>query len=122
MKVKITLHNKDGEPVELLVEGKYEVCSRCNGHGTHTNPSIDGNGLSEDCLSDPDFMEGYMSGSYDVTCTECQGVRVVPVPDYKTLTYAQKRLLIYQRRYEEDEAESRRYAEAERRFCSGERW
>ena len=65
----------------VSLPGKMEVCGRCSGTGSHTNPSIDGNGLSDDCLSDPDFMEDYMGGSYDVTCEECDGRNVIAVAD-----------------------------------------
>lgn len=63
----------------LDVEAHYEVCPTCEGHGKHVNPSIDSNGLTaEDFEEDPDFREEYMSGSYDVTCYQCGGKRVVP--------------------------------------------
>lgn len=56
---------------------KYQVCPRCEGEGTHTNPAIDGNGLSQECVDDPDFMEAYLGGFYDVPCELCKGQRVV---------------------------------------------
>ena len=65
----------------VSLPGIMEVCGRCSGTGSHTNPSIDGNGLSDECLGDPDFMEDYMGGSYDVTCEECDGRNVVAVED-----------------------------------------
>lgn len=61
---------------------KFEVCPTCRGRGTHVNPSIDDNGLSaEDFREDPDFEESYFRGDYNVTCYECGGANVVPVPD-----------------------------------------
>jgi len=61
---------------------KYVVCPRCKGNGSHTNPSIDGNGLSDEYLADIDFMEDYMAGNYDVTCHRCNGLRVVKEVDW----------------------------------------
>jgi hypothetical protein len=71
------------ETVEL--PGKYEVCGRCQGKGTHTNPSIDGHGISQEEWFGPDWddesREDYLSGAYDVSCHECDGRRVVLVLD-----------------------------------------
>ena len=49
------------------------------------NPAIDGAGITasemDDILhDDPDFLEDYVSGVYDVTCRACRGQRVV-TPD-----------------------------------------
>ena len=49
-------------------------CSVCNGTGSHVNPSIDANGLSSIDQEDPDFMDNYRSGVYDVVCNNCGGV------------------------------------------------
>lgn len=57
---------------------KYEVCDLCSGKGTHVNPSIDAGGF--DPHEDDEYEERYFSGSYDVSCSECKGRRVVPVP------------------------------------------
>ena len=57
----------------------WDVCPTCDGKGTHVNPSIDAGGLSHDHFDeDPDFMDDYMGGVYDVACYECGGRRVVP--------------------------------------------
>lgn len=58
---------------------EYEVCERCQGHGKHTNPSIDGNGLTSSELVDlgEEFLEDYLRGIYDVRCEKCNGQRVV---------------------------------------------
>lgn len=64
---------------EHAVPFKWAVCETCQGKGKHVNPSIDCDGISgEDFAEDPDFAESYMSGVYDVTCSECDGKRVVP--------------------------------------------
>jgi hypothetical protein len=58
-----------------------ELCPTCGGHGKHVNPSIDAHGISADEFADdPDFEEAYRSGAYDVTCSECGGESVIPIP------------------------------------------
>lgn len=67
---------------DIIIPARWEVCPRCDGEGSHVNPSIDGHGLSsDDFAEDPDFAEAYFSGAYDVPCEECRGRRVVLVPD-----------------------------------------
>jgi len=74
--------NDDCDEVLCEFPMKYEVCPTCNGHGKHTNPSIDSHGLSaEDFAEDPDFREDYFSGVYDVACYECGGRTTVAVVD-----------------------------------------
>lgn len=64
------------------VPAVYQVCSTCEGKGTHVNPSVDCNGLTaEDFAEDPDFAEDYFRGVHDVTCYGCDGARVEPVLD-----------------------------------------
>ena len=85
LKVEVyTDQNEDDadETVEIELPAKYEVCPRCNGTGTHVNPAVDGNGLTqEDLDEDPDFKENYFAGAYDITCEECKGARLILVPD-----------------------------------------
>jgi len=50
------------------------TCPICKGKGTTVNPNIDANGLSaEDFHDDPDFMDDYMGGTFDVSCGACEG-------------------------------------------------
>lgn len=50
------------------------ICPVCEGEGKHVNPNIDANGLSDDDFhDDPDFVEDYLSGVYDVGCNKCGG-------------------------------------------------
>ena len=58
--------------------GEWIVCVVCEGEGTTVNPDIDSCGLTRDDFEyDPDFMEDYMSGAYDITCRACGGRRVI---------------------------------------------
>jgi hypothetical protein len=76
-KITFEMYDDEGASTEVELPAKFEVCSRCGGEGKHTNPSIDGNGLSrEEFDEDPDFREAYFSGVYDVQCEECGGKRV----------------------------------------------
>jgi hypothetical protein len=72
----VVVRRADGsEHVEL--PAKRVVCPRCEGKGTHVNPNVDGHGLTrEDFERDPDFLDDYMRGVFDVTCYECDGARV----------------------------------------------
>lgn len=71
-----------GEFVEHKLPTRFAVCHRCQGEGTHVNPSIDGHGISADEFAeDPDFEESYRAGHYDVQCEQCEGLRVVPEVD-----------------------------------------
>jgi len=82
----ITVYDSEDNEIELSLPTYREVCSRCQGTGTHCNPSIDGNGISqEEFDQDPEFEENYFSGAYDVTCNECGGENVVEVVDEEKL-------------------------------------
>lgn len=77
----------EGDEGEVEIPAKYEVCSTCEGKGSHVNPSIDSKGLTaEDFNEDPEFLEEYRRGTYDVACVECKGARVVPAVDDERAT------------------------------------
>ena len=119
MQVIMKLHDikLDFDEVEVTLPGKYEVCPRCEGQGSIVNPSVDGNGISpEQFAEDPDFEEAYFAGVYDIKCPECHGQRVVAVPDVRSCTYAQKRLLVSERLWQRADAEYRAEVRAEQRM------
>lgn len=63
------------------------VCPTCRGEGTHVDPNIDHNGiLPEEFIEDPDFEDAYFSGTFDVRCNECHGLRVVDEVEVDKLT------------------------------------
>ncbi len=103
----------DEEEVEL--PSKFVVCFRCNGKGTHVNPAVDGNGLSAEDFDEagPEFRDDYMAGVYDVTCYQCDGKRVLEVPDPGRLTPDQKVAWMKQ---VEEEAQDRRLMDMELRL------
>ena len=76
----------DDEGVEHELPAKYEVCSRCEGFGTHLNPNIGEHAYTQEEFLDEfddEEQEAYFTrgGMYDVTCEECRGKRVVLVVD-----------------------------------------
>lgn len=84
MVMKIELLDDETAEYEAELPIHFEVCDRCRGKGTHTNPSIDGHGISAEEWAndwDDESREMYMNGGYDVSCEECGGRRVVPVVD-----------------------------------------
>jgi len=95
--ITFTIEDDDGEEITYLLPTKYEVCDRCRGTGRHVNPNIEpyGGGFTysewqEACYEDPDFAEDYFSGVYDVICSECKGLRVVPVVNEDVLDEKQQ--------------------------------
>jgi RecJ-like exonuclease len=91
--IEFTFENDDGEETVHEFPSKKEVCHRCDGHGKHTNPAIDGNGITASEWADEwdeESRENYMSGVYDVTCETCNGLNVVDVIDESRFTEADK--------------------------------
>ena len=82
-KPRIEFEDADGRVYKL--PARYQVCSRCEGSGSHVNPAIDGNGIAADDFYGPDWddesREAYLTGRYDVRCEVCKGQRVVAVLD-----------------------------------------
>lgn len=101
MSIKAWVMTHKGNQFEVQLPCKREMCTHCDGKGTHVNPAIDGNGLSQELLDgDPDFAEAYFSGRYDVWCEVCEGERVIEVIDYDRLTDKMKMRLERQWRHE----------------------
>ena len=106
MTVEVSYYDEEGDELSATLPVTFEVCSTCNGRGSHVNPSIDCNGLtSDDFRDDPDFEEEYFSGSYDVSCYECGGRRVSPVIDDIGLDAEQREVVEAIRQNAEDDAE-----------------
>jgi hypothetical protein len=88
MFIKFTYENDDGDEIGVEIPAKHEVCDRCEGHGTHLNPSIGEHAYTQEefdeAFDDDESRENYFKrgGIYDVTCHDCGGKRVVAVPDF----------------------------------------
>jgi hypothetical protein len=98
----------EGDEIQVTLPGKYEVCPRCEGTGTHDHPAFE-NGItsSEWAEWDDDDREHYMRGHYDVQCSRCKGLRVVCCPDEECLTAEQKQQLEQHRADQYAEAQER---------------
>lgn len=75
-----------GGSATVQCETKYEICPTCQGRGTHTNPNIDCGGITASEWAEWDEYEKdyYMSGGYDVTCSQCNGEKVIQTFEYDT--------------------------------------
>lgn len=84
----------DDNDTEIEIPGRFITCPRCEGRGSHVNPSIDEHGLSREDFDEmgPDFEEDYFSGVYDVQCHECKGLRVILEVDEDRATEEQIKL------------------------------
>jgi DnaJ-class molecular chaperone len=58
----------------------WRLCPKCEGEGTTVHPALSV-WTAEDRYEDPEGFEDMMAGRYDVTCTRCDGKRVVPDTD-----------------------------------------
>jgi hypothetical protein len=100
---------------KLACSAKRELCPRCEGDGTMVNPAIDGNGLSHEQMADPDFMESYIRGNYDVPCATCLGMKFIEVPILEDLPHNlledYERCLQERQDYEEEKREHQRNLE-----------
>ena len=74
------------EEATLEVPAVYAVCPLCEGRGSHVNPSIDSQGLTQEDFEEagPEFKEDYVAGVFDQPCVQCKGRRVVPVVSRQT--------------------------------------
>lgn len=109
----------DLDEVEFALPAVDIACGRCDGAGTHVNPAIDGNGITQSEWNEWGWeeRENYMDGVYDVRCHTCDGQcfekRVV---DACYLSEPQKRLLKLLEIKWRDDAEHERICESERRM------
>ena len=121
MTLTVVYDDCENEEISFSLPAVYEVCETCSGTGKHVNPSIDDCGLTaEDFAEDPDFEEDYRSGTYDVPCYECQGLRVVPRVDREKIekegSEEAKVALKKWNEFLEEEDAYRRERESERRY------
>jgi hypothetical protein len=84
----VVLMRPSGHEYELELPIRTVTCSRCEGKGSHVDPSVDWQGITESeaaSLNDPDFWHSYREGDYDVPCEVCLGRRLVDEVDLDIL-------------------------------------
>ncbi len=86
MNITVKFYDAEGDEVSAVLPAKHVVCSRCEGHGTHLNPSIGNHAYTSeefhDSFDDEEAEEYFKRGGrYDVTCEVCKGKNVVLVVD-----------------------------------------
>lgn len=106
----LRIYDDDDDYEEVALPMKWGVCDVCNGEGKHVNPSIDCGGLSLTHQDDPDFLEDYLGGSFDIPCNQCSGKRVVQEIDEGRMSEEQLELWNQQR---QDDYECRMEQRAE---------
>ena len=84
--VPFSYYDENDDEVTVQLPACFDVCDRCEGHGSHLNPSIGSHAYTREEFEesfDEEQAEEYFKrgGIYDVTCEECRGARVVPVVD-----------------------------------------
>lgn len=117
---------EDEEAVEHTAQlpARFEVCTRCEGHGTHLHPSIGQHAYSmeefNEAFDDDESRQAYFErgGMYDVPCEECHGKRVVAVVDVKALKRQDPALYARYQTALRVERECRAEEESERRYFS----
>lgn len=96
--------------LDITHPARWGVCPCCDGKGKYVNPSIDSHGISpEEFHEDPDFMEDYFRGTYDVTCMTCNGRTTVLVPSTAEGQKALQEVM-------QEDADHRAEVDAERRM------
>ncbi len=109
----ITIEFDDDDSVEA--PARWEICSRCEGEGHHSNPAIDGNGItsSEWDEWDEEDRATYMSGGYDITCENCSGHGKVLVVDGEAFLAKNPEAFARWVKREDDRAEHQREIDSE---------
>lgn len=116
--MQVTYFDDNGDEVSCELPSKFEVCPRCEGHGTHLNPSIGNHAYSveefNEAFDDEESRAEYFKrgGIYDVTCEQCGGKRVIEVPNPEAMSSEQK---THFEAWEKSEEESARMDAEDRR-------
>lgn len=112
-----------GDEIEFVetFPAKMEVCPNCEGHGTHLREGMRYHAYTREEFEnefDDEMKEEYFKrgGIYDVQCSECKGLRVVPVVNEDALNKEQKELYARYQKYEEERAQDDAAYEAECRM------
>ena len=113
MKINLKWFDEEtGDEIEHEFPAKNEVCPRCEGFGTHLNPSIGEHAYTIEEFNEAFFededKDAYFSrgGIYDGQCQEGRGNKVVLIADEERFNEEEKKLF---EQYEESEEKRARY-------------
>ncbi len=124
MKQTIEIKSSDdrGNEITHTLPARFVVCSKCEGHGTHLNPSIGEHAYTseefDEAFSDDEQRAEYFKrgGIYDVPCQQCEGKRVVLEVDRAAcVTPEHHKGLRELRKQRQDDREYAALCESERR-------
>lgn len=110
--VQFTYTDEEGDEVVAHLPARHEVCSRCEGHGTHLNPSIGEHAYTmeefHEAFDDEEARQYFTRGGiYDVTCQECLGRNVVKVVDVSACSSPEQKALL--KRFQDSERDDAEY-------------
>lgn len=111
-KVKFKLPWTDNKVLEL--EGNFQVCKSCRGHGRTDRTDIDTSRLYDSMVEDGDHegIQDYWNGDYSQVCDRCNGQRVSVEINWDLYPQLHKKLIEHNR----EEAEYQAICAAERAF------
>lgn len=120
--IEFTYQDDDGNEIESKLPARFEMCNRCEGHGTILNPSIGNHAYTSEefyeSFPDEEDREQYFKrgGIYDIACPKCNGEKVVKVVDEKACAHNDeyKSLLKIYNTIQQDMLEYERECRAER--------
>lgn len=111
----------NGNITEYEFPTRWSICPRCEGRGVHDHQcfsnGITGSEWTELTMGDPDFPERYYQGDFDVTCTECKGLRVVPEINHEAIDP-----MLLERYYQEEADYEAEKASEQRMRALGIQW
>lgn len=119
--------SNDEDSISYNFPARKEICHRCDGEGQHTNPNVDGHGITAEEWHNEwneDEREGYMNGRYDVVCEECKGNKIVMVIDEEAIQSngteeCRTMYTVYQKQLEDKAASDYEDAQTRRMECGG---
>lgn len=78
--MQITIIDDDGDEVEHIIPAVWEICSNCQGNGSHSKHlgAITQEDLDRDWSADE--FDAYLAGAYDKQCEVCHGSGKVKFP------------------------------------------
>lgn len=113
--VQVDPNTGEEEIVMRDLDAKYVVCPTCEGEGETSN-YLGSFSMSEMAEMDEDWKDDYLAGRFDRPCEECNGARVILVPDEETANPEVLRI------YREQQEEAARYEHERRMESAAERY